>query len=79
MRNMLAGYRGTLQVIDETGTGAEALAKIEEKLPDLVILNIQMPGRLRNSIYLKGLKELILQFQSTPRPRFLPSLQATGS
>lgn len=125
MRNMLTAYRETVQVIDEAGTGMEAIEKIEEQLPDLVFLDIQMPdltgfevlerlqhkpniifttayeqyalkafdsfsidyllkpikeerlkqsiqklqafGRLNNSIDLKGLKELIHQFQAPPK------------
>jgi len=44
LRRMLAAYP-QIEVIDEASNGDEALAKIEELQPDLVFLDIQMPGK----------------------------------
>jgi two-component system LytT family response regulator len=43
MKNLLQEYSDVVQVIDEAGTGAEAIQKIEALKPDLVFLDIQMP------------------------------------
>jgi two-component system LytT family response regulator len=43
MKNLLQEHSDVVQVIDEAGTGAEAIQKIEALKPDLVFLDIQMP------------------------------------
>jgi two-component system LytT family response regulator len=43
MKNLLQEHSDVVQVIDEAGTGAEAIQKIESLKPDLVFLDIQMP------------------------------------
>lgn len=43
MKNLLQDYREVIQVIDEAGTGQEAIRKIEALDPDLIFLDIQMP------------------------------------
>ncbi len=43
MKSLLQDYADTITVIDEAGTGREAIQKIEEQKPDLVFLDIQMP------------------------------------
>lgn len=43
MKSLLEDHADVVQVIDEAGTGKEALQKIEELRPDLVFLDIQMP------------------------------------
>lgn len=43
MRSLLAEYADVITVIEEAGTGREAIQKIEELKPDLVFLDIQMP------------------------------------
>jgi two-component system, LytTR family, response regulator len=43
MKNLLSEYSDVLTVIDEAGTGREAIKKIDELKPDLIFLDIQMP------------------------------------
>ncbi|TMI94611.1 MAG: response regulator [Bacteroidetes bacterium] len=43
MRNLLKEHDDTVEVIDEAGTGREAVEKIEKLRPDLIFLDIQMP------------------------------------
>ncbi|MEW5974736.1 MAG: response regulator [Acidobacteriota bacterium] len=43
LRKALKPY-GTVEVIDEAADGVEAIEKIEAQKPDLVFLDIQMPG-----------------------------------
>jgi len=43
MKSLLSDYPDVLEVIDEAGTGGEALEKIERLKPDLIFLDIQMP------------------------------------
>jgi two-component system LytT family response regulator len=43
MKNMLQEYAEVVQVVDEAGTGTEAIEKIELLKPDLIFLDIQMP------------------------------------
>jgi DNA-binding LytR/AlgR family response regulator len=44
VRNVLAELWPALQVIDEAGDGMAALASVERRMPDVVFLDIQMPG-----------------------------------
>jgi len=43
MKSLLAEHIGAIEVIDEAGSGREALKKIEELQPDVIFLDIQMP------------------------------------
>jgi two-component system LytT family response regulator len=43
MKNLLEEHADVVQVVDEAGTGREAIQKIEEQKPDLIFLDIQMP------------------------------------
>lgn len=43
MKNLLQEYSDVLEVIDEAGTGKEAVEKIELLKPDVIFLDIQMP------------------------------------
>lgn len=43
MKSLLAEYPAIIQVVDEAGTGEEAIRKIEQQKPDLIFLDIQMP------------------------------------
>ena len=43
MRSLLEKYSSELEIIDEAGSGAQAIAKINELTPDVVFLDIQMP------------------------------------
>ena len=43
MRYLLGKY-SDVQIIGEAGSGQEALALVRERMPDLVMLDIQMPG-----------------------------------
>lgn len=43
MKNLLQEHTDVVQVIDEAGTGREAIQKIETLKPDLIFLDIQMP------------------------------------
>lgn len=43
MKNLLQEHKDVVQVIDEAGTGQEAVRKIEALDPDLIFLDIQMP------------------------------------
>jgi two-component system, NarL family, response regulator NreC len=49
-----------LKVVDETGDGVELLHLLEESTPDMVILDISMPG-MRGVDALKIIKELYPQ------------------
>jgi len=44
LRRLLAEHAATIQIIDEANDGNEALHKIEALKPDIVFLDIQMPG-----------------------------------
>ncbi len=44
IRNLLAQLWPALDVLDEAGDGVAALACIERRMPDVVFLDIQMPG-----------------------------------
>jgi two-component system, LytTR family, response regulator len=44
LRNMLQDFEDELEVIDEAGNGKEAIKKIEALHPDIIFLDIQMPG-----------------------------------
>src|SRR3954464_2308213 len=39
----LLGKHGDLQVVASVGSGAEALARVEESRPDVVLLDLRMP------------------------------------
>ncbi|MEP7372582.1 MAG: LytTR family DNA-binding domain-containing protein [Chitinophagaceae bacterium] len=43
MKSLLQEYTDLVTVIDEAGTGGEAIQKIEQLNPDLIFLDIQMP------------------------------------
>ena len=43
MKNLLQEYKDSIVIIDEAGTGHEAIQKIEALDPDLIFLDIQMP------------------------------------
>ncbi len=43
MKSLLAEHIDAIEVIDEAGSGREALKKIEELQPDVIFLDIQMP------------------------------------
>src|SRR5215831_5733154 len=43
MKSLLVEHSDVVQVIDEAGTGTEAIQKIEALKPDLIFLDIQMP------------------------------------
>ena len=43
MRTLLEKYSDDLEIMDEAGSGAQAVAKIRELMPDVVFLDIQMP------------------------------------
>ena len=43
MRSLLEKYSEDLEIIDEAGSGALAISKINELTPDVVFLDIQMP------------------------------------
>jgi two-component system, LytTR family, response regulator len=43
MKSLLLEYADVVNVVDEAGTGAEAIQKIEALKPDLIFLDIQMP------------------------------------
>lgn len=43
MKSLLQDYTDTITVVDEAGTGSEAIQKIETLKPDLIFLDIQMP------------------------------------
>jgi DNA-binding LytR/AlgR family response regulator len=44
IRSVLAQLWPSLEIIDEAGDGAAALASVERRMPDVVFLDIQMPG-----------------------------------
>lgn len=44
LKNLLADFK-SIKIIDEAANAEEALEKIEELKPDLVFLDIQMPGK----------------------------------
>ena len=44
LRKMLQDFEGELEIIDEVGNGKEAVEKIEATHPDVIFLDIQMPG-----------------------------------
>jgi len=44
LRKMLQGFESELEVIGEAGNGKEAVEKIEAAHPDVIFLDIQMPG-----------------------------------
>lgn len=56
MKSLLQEHADVVTVIDEAGTGREAIQKIEEQKPDLVFLDIQMPD-LTGFEVLEQLKE----------------------
>ena len=43
MRTLLEKYSDDLEIVDEAGSGAQAVSKINELTPDVVFLDIQMP------------------------------------
>ena len=43
MRTLLEKYPEDLEIMDEAGSGAQAVAKIRDLMPDVVFLDIQMP------------------------------------
>lgn len=43
MRSLLEKYSEDLEIIDEAGSGTQAISKINELTPDVVFLDIQMP------------------------------------
>lgn len=43
MKNLLKEYDNVVEVIDEAGSGREAVEKIEKLKPDVIFLDIQMP------------------------------------
>ena len=43
MRSLLEKYSEDLEIIDEAGSGAQAISKINELTPDVAFLDIQMP------------------------------------
>ena len=43
MRSLLEKYSEDLEILDEAGSGAQAISKIRELMPDVVFLDIQMP------------------------------------
>lgn len=44
LHKMLQNFESELEVIDEAGNGKEAIEKIEGSRPDVIFLDIQMPG-----------------------------------
>ena len=44
LRKLLQDFKSELEVIDEAGNGEEAIEKIEAAHPDIIFLDIQMPG-----------------------------------
>ena len=43
MRSLLEGYSDQIEILGEASSGASAIQKIQELLPDVVFLDIQMP------------------------------------
>ena len=43
MRSLLEKYPEDLEIVEEAGSGVQAIAKINELAPDVVFLDIQMP------------------------------------
>jgi two-component system LytT family response regulator len=44
LRKMLQDFESEIEIIDEAGNGKEAVEKIEAAHPDVIFLDIQMPG-----------------------------------
>ncbi|PID28760.1 MAG: DNA-binding response regulator [Candidatus Cloacimonadota bacterium] len=44
MKRLLTGFGDKIKIIDEAENGKEAVSKINELKPDLIFLDIQMPG-----------------------------------
>jgi two-component system LytT family response regulator len=44
LHKMLQDFKNELEVIDETGNGEDAIEKIDAVHPDVIFLDIQMPG-----------------------------------
>ena len=64
-RDRLAGFLGHLddvEVVGQAGDGVEALRQIEERRPDLIFLDVQMPG-------MDGLE--VLKALRTPAPHVI--------
>lgn len=45
LKRLLAGFQEYFKIIDEASNGDEAFEKIENLKPDLIFLDIQMPGK----------------------------------
>ena len=44
MKRLLANYRDVFEIIDEAENGEEGLEKVEKHKPELIFLDVQMPG-----------------------------------
>ena len=64
MRSLLEKYSEDLEIIDEAGSGAQAISKINELTPDVVFLDPMFPERRRRAATNKKLQ----LFQRLERP-----------
>ena len=57
LKSLLANYQDVFEIIDEAENGDEGLLKVEKQKPDLIFLDVQMPG-LSGFELLKKLRHL---------------------
>jgi DNA-binding NarL/FixJ family response regulator len=64
LRSLLGGYPGSFEICAEAASGLEAIEKARQMVPDVVIIDVSMPG-------LNGLETTRLLVKEIPRAQIL--------
>ena len=86
VRERLAGLLselGNVELVDQAGSGGEALAAMQRSRPDVVILDIRMPGgngiQLLKAIKSGAASPVVIVFTAFPFPQYRKKCLEAGA